>query len=104
MPLNVSYMGTKRKIADRVANIVAAQPDGPLLDVFAGMCAVSTAVAPSRPVWCNDVQTFASTVATAFFTSPALAISGHSVASLALPPFRRNAAQLRDRFGGELAR
>ena len=103
MPLNVSYMGTKRKIADRVAHIVAAQPPGPLLDVFAGMCAVSTAVAHERAVWCNDIQTFASEVATAFFTSPPLALSSDKVGSLAIPPFRYNADRLRDRFASELA-
>ena len=98
MPLNVSYMGTKRKIAHRVAHIVADQPPGPLLDVFAGMCAVSTAVGQSRPVWCNDIQTFASSVATAFFASPPLRMSGERAPTLALPLFRHNAAQLRARF------
>ena len=104
MPLNVSYMGTKRKIAHRVARIVAEQPSGPLLDVFAGMCAVSTAVGQSRQVWCNDIQTFASSVATAFFTSPPLPISSERVATLALQPFRDNAAQLRARFADDLFR
>lgn len=100
MPLNVSYMGTKRKIAHRVAHIVAEQPPGPLLDVFAGMCAVRQ----SRPVWCNDIQTFASSVATAFFTSPPLPISSERAATLALPPFRHNGTQLRTRFAGDLCR
>ena len=104
MPLNVSYMGTKRKIAHRVVRIVAEQPPGPLLDLFAGMCAVSTAVGQSRPVWCNDIQTFASSVATAFFTSPPLPISSERAAALALPHFRHNAAQLRARFAVELSR
>ena len=104
MPLNVSYMGTKRKIASIVARIIAAQSPGPFLDLFAGMCAVSTAVAPSRAVWCNDVQTFASTAATAFFTSPPLAISSDRAATLALPLFHRNAAELRARFADELIR
>ena len=103
MPLNVSYMGTKRKIAHRVVRIVAEQPPGPLLDLFAGMCAVSTAVGQSRPVWCNDIQTFASSVATAFLTSPPLPISSERVATLALPPFQHNAAQLRARFAVELS-
>ena len=102
MPLNVSYMGTKRKIAHRVASIVAGQPRGPLLDVFSGMCAVSTAVGQSRPVWCNDIQTFASWVATAFFTSQPLTISSEHAATLALPPFRHNAGQLQARFADEL--
>lgn len=96
-------MGTKRKIANRVARIVAEQPPGPLLDVFAGMCAVSNAVGEMRPVWCNDIQVFASTVARAFFTSPPLAITCDRAAALALPPFHHNVAQLQDRFADELA-
>lgn len=103
MPLNVSYMGTKRRIVDRVARIIAAEPPGALLDVFAGMCAISSSVVESRSVWCNDIQRFASTVATAFFTSPPLAISTDHAAALALPPFLHNTAQLRIRFGRELA-
>lgn len=102
MPLNVSYMGTKRKIAHHVSSVVADQPQGPLLDVFAGMCAVSTAVGQSRPIWCNDVQTFASSVAMAFFTSTPLSISSERAATLTLPLFRHNGTQLRDRFVGQL--
>ena len=103
MQLRVSYMGTKRKIADRVACIVAEQSPGPLLDAFSGMCAVSFAVGQSRAVWCNDVQTFAASVATAFFTSRPLAIDNVCIANLALTYFRANETQLRDRFAGELA-
>ena len=102
MPLNVSYMGTKRKIAQRVARIVAQQPPGPLLEIFSGMCTVSTAVGQSRPIWCNDVQMFASTVAAAFFTSRPLSVGFECAATLALPHFRDNAALLRDRFARAL--
>ena len=102
MPLNVSYMGTKRKIAARVAQIVGTQKKGPMLDLFAGMSSVSIAIGQSRPVWCNDVQTFASSVATAFFTSPPLSLDSEHTASLALPPFRENSDKLRSRFACEL--
>ena len=102
MPLNVSYMGTKRRIAHRVARIIDAAPQGPLLDLFSGMCAVSTAIGQSRHVCCNDIQAFASTVATAFFVSPALTLDCHSAASLALPTFRCNSDDLRSRFYAEL--
>ncbi|MDE0190506.1 MAG: DNA adenine methylase [Gammaproteobacteria bacterium] len=102
MPLNVSYMGTKRRVAHRVARIVDAQASGPYLDLFTGMCAVSTAINCSRAVWCNDVQTFAASVATAFFTSPPLSCDSDQAPSLALMPFRQNRAQLRLRFAAEL--
>ena len=102
MPLNVSYMGTKRRIAHGVARMIDRQPPGPFLDLFAGMSAVSTAIGQSRPVWCNDIQTFASSAATAFFTSRPLSFGSGRAASLALPPFRHNAAQLRARFADEL--
>ena len=104
MPLNVSYMGTKRRIAHLVARVIGAQTQGPFLDLFAGMCAVSTAIGQSRPVWCNDIQAFASGVATAFFTSRPLSLGSERAATLALPPFRKNAAQLRARFADELIR
>ena len=103
MPLKVSYMGTKRRIADRVAQIVNEQTQGPLLDLFAGMCAVSTAVGQSRAVWCNDVQTFASTVATAFFTSPPLSLNSEDIANFSRSPFGQNSSKLRFRFAHALA-
>lgn len=69
MPLGISYMGTKRALAATVAGRVASSRDGPFLDLFAGMCSVGTAVGTNRAVWNNDLQTFASTVANAFFCS-----------------------------------
>ena len=102
MPLRVSYMGTKRKIATRVARAIDLAPDGPLLDLFSGMCAVSSAVSPSRQIWCNDVQVFASSVAKAFFASPAPAIDYDDTAKLARPPFLKNSSALQERFAHEL--
>ena len=103
MPLNVSYMGTKHRIAHRVAPIIDAAPQGPLLDLFSGMCAVSTAIGQSRHVCCNDIQAFASTVATAFFASPALTLDCYNVASLALSSFRYNSCELHSRFSAALS-
>ena len=102
MPLNVSYMGTKRRIASDVARIIDQQPPGPFLDLFAGMSAVSTAIGQSRPVWCNDIQAFASSAARAFFVSRPLSFCSERAAALALPLFRHNAADLRARFSDEL--
>ena len=96
-------MGTKRKIASHVARAIDLAPQGTLLDVFSGMCAVSSAVSPSRQIWCNDVQVFASSVANAFFASPALAINYNDAARLAQTPFLRNSSALRERFSLELS-
>ena len=104
MPLNVSYMGTKRRIANSVARIIDAQVRGPFLDLFAGMSAVSASIGQSRSVWCNDVQIFASSVATAFFTSRPLTLGSERIATLALRPFQLNAAELRARFADEITR
>jgi adenine-specific DNA-methyltransferase len=64
-----TYMGTKRQIADDVARVISSSRRGPLLDLFAGVSAVGSAVAPERQVWCNDVQHFAHALATSIFTS-----------------------------------
>ncbi len=69
MPLPVSYMGTKRQLAAFVSELVERSSPGPMLDVFAGMCAVGSAVAPKRQVWTNDLQHFAHAVASAHFCS-----------------------------------
>lgn len=94
MPIQVSYMGTKRKIAPHVAAIIGDGPKGPLLDLFSGICAIGSEVAPSRPVWCNDIQLFASTVAAAFFTSTELPVSFDRAADIAFDTFRENKAEL----------
>ena len=102
MPIQVSYMGTKRKIAPQVAAIVDDGPNGPLLDLFSGICAIGSEVAPSRPVWCNDIELFASTVAAAFFTSSELPVSFDRAAEMALEEFQENKRQLELVFGADL--
>lgn len=98
MTIQVSYMGTKRNIASHVAAVIATAPPGPLLDLFSGICAVASAVAPTRQLWCNDIQTFASTVASAFFTSPVLPYSSDVTADAAIVPFLANSSILEHRF------
>ena len=95
-------MGTKRSIASHVSRVIEAAPQGALLDLFSGMCAISTAVATSRQIWCNDVQIFASSVARAFFTSPEIPLHADQLARDAVIPFRENCASLLERFAHEL--
>lgn len=98
MPLQVSYMGTKRDIASRVAAVIEDGPPGPLLDLFSGVCAVGVAVAPSRQVWCNDIQVFASTVARAFFVSPTSPPHFDDAAEAARELYLENSHALEERF------
>jgi adenine-specific DNA-methyltransferase len=98
MPINVSYMGTKRRLASAVAEVVAQSPGGPMLDLFSGMCAVASEVAPARPIWCNDVQRFAAEVATAFFTSSEGPKTSAAVIDTITAEFLRNQRALNARF------
>ena len=98
MPLQVSYMGTKRSIAKRVVAAINGGPPGPLLDLFSGICAVGEAVAPARQIWCNDVQVFAATVATSFFTSPILPTHADRAEAAASPHYIQNRRSLEERF------
>lgn len=94
MSLGFTYMGTKRQIAGDVANVIAAAPPGPLLDAFAGMSAVGAAIAPQRAVWCNDVQHFAYTVASALFTARGTPLVSPAAMARCEVAFERNRARL----------
>lgn len=102
MTINVSYMGTKRQLAPYVAHIIADDRPGPLLDIFSGISAVSSFVAPARPVWCNDAQLFASTVAKAFFVAQKMPPSATSALRLLQPLYLKNRADLLERFSAAL--
>lgn len=104
MPMEVSYMGTKRVIAPRVVTVIEDGPPGPLLDLFSGICAVGSAVAPFRQIWSNDIQFFASTVAKAFFTSPSLPLHFDDAARVARQPYLNNRHALETRFSRALHR
>ena len=69
MPVQITYMGTKKGLAPFVAQVIQQAQPGVMLDAFAGMCTVGEAVAPKRQVWSNDIQVFASDVGRALFTS-----------------------------------
>lgn len=67
LPLPISYMGTKKRLAPVVADVLEGCRSGPLLDLFAGMCAVGSSVSHCRQVWTNDAQPFAATTARLHF-------------------------------------
>ena len=65
----VRYMGTKRSIADPVRDIILreAAPQLPVVDLFAGIGAVSSSLANRHPVVANDVLNFISPLLVARF-------------------------------------
>lgn len=93
-PIGISYMGTKRQLAGLVSRLVAKCQRGPFLDAFSGMCAVGTAIAPSRQIWSNDLQHFASLVATARFCSKVTCPDKISMAELCHHNFGEHKEQL----------
>lgn len=99
----VSYMGTKHALASRVAEIVGALPRGPLLDVFAGMGAVGSAVGVGRPVWTNDWMEFPSLVCRSLLSSPCGSLSRDEVDNVLGVHFQANRRLLRKRFADQLA-
>lgn len=99
MSFPVSYMGTKRTLAPIVADIISQCPKGPLLDLFSGMCAVGSAVGATRPIWCNDIQQFAATVASALFTAQSLPPASIDAADSSYGYYSKNKEELEKRFG-----
>jgi hypothetical protein len=67
---SIRYMGSKRALAPSIAyKISEDHPRSVVLDVFAGMCAVGTELAPRHPVFTNDIHVFAQVVADALFVA-----------------------------------
>lgn len=102
MPLNVSYMGTKRALASDIADVIRTSQSGPLLDLFSGMCSVAKEVAPSRQIWANDSQHFATTAARAFFKSRSSPINSDSASDLVINCYQDNFDELANLFEEQL--
>jgi len=99
LSLQISYMGTKRQLAPLVSDTILSCKDGPLMDLFSGMCAVGSEVGSSRQVWANDAQLFASNVAKAIFTSRDLPIGSKQALNLLRNGFQRNLEVLCSNYG-----
>lgn len=102
MTLKVSYMGTKKVIAPKVAEVASLGKSGPLLDVFSGICAVGNEIAPNRSIWSNDIQYFSSTVALAFFKSNEGPLPYYESIDIAYPFYIQNKAKLETQFSKSL--
>jgi adenine-specific DNA-methyltransferase len=101
--VQIRYMGSKYDLAPLVLEVTKRLPSGPFLDVFAGMCSVAGNLAPSgRPVWTNDIQTFATEIATALLCSKEIPPSPTDASLLLFDDYRKNIDSLGDRFAKEL--
>ena len=98
-----TYMGTKKQLAPRIAELVASMGEGPFLDLFSGIAAVGSQVAVSRSVWCNDVQHFSTLLTTQKFAARKAFRSATAIAATASPYFSRNRTVLERGFAGPLA-
>lgn len=96
-------MGTKRHLAHHVRKLASDCSSGPLLDGFAGMCAIGRSLASDRQVWSNDLQAFAHEVATAQFCSVREKANVDQLAASVQPLFEQNMAICRATFAYTLA-
>jgi len=95
-------MGSKRQLAPQIAEIIANLRNGPILDLFSGMCAVASKIGPSRQVWCNDIQHFSYLVAKQLFTSSCLSPEFSKLEESALFFYLNNMRRLKRRFQEKL--
>jgi len=77
-----TYMGTKKSLADKIRALCRHHAPGPFLDLFSGISAAGTRVAPLRQIWCNDAQTFSRTLTEALFRSTVDRPRSHHVAAI----------------------
>ncbi len=100
--LAISYMGTKRPLAPLVSDLAIDCQDGAFLDLFAGMCAVGQQLAPTRQIWSNDLQAFASLVAKTQFCSSVSAPDPGSVQALLIDAFHRQMGLMETEYASAL--
>lgn len=98
MGIDISYMGSKRRLAPDVAKLIGQLPEGPMLDVFSGMCAVGEAVVPQRAVWTNDIQPFPALVGKVLCCSKRAPPTSIDAYEILYPLFQRNLRALKNRF------
>lgn len=100
---SIKYMGSKRALAPSIAKKIGEDhPRSVVLDVFAGMCAVGTELAPKHPVFTNDIHLFARTVADALFVAEPYAPTSLHARDELLVPFNENKNALSSVLGRRL--
>ena len=100
----IRYMGNKHSIASDVARVVSTEREGsPLIDVFAGMCSIASAMAGTgRAVWSNDVQRYAALVGECALTSRDKPLRSPDLSRILGEVFGENVLALRERFESDL--
>lgn len=97
------YMGTKRAIVSEVGRTInEISPAGPVADLFCGVGAVTSALAPAHPVVANDIMRFIAVSARARFTEQAK-LPASEVARAMSGAYIAGMKALRDRFGARAA-
>lgn len=106
MGISIKYMGTKKSLAKRIAEKISKEhPHATILDVFAGMCAVGTELAPRHRLLTNDLHSFAGSVAQALFVSGSAPGGPRSEERAAfIRAFRKNQATLEEALAWRLSR
>ncbi len=94
MSLEISYMGTKKKLAPLVSDIISETKNGAILDAFSGMCAIGKEQVNKRNVWNNDTQVFAHEYAKALFTTNEQPLSLEKVAQLHRSLYEQKTAEI----------
>lgn len=64
-----TYMGTKKSLAKTIGALCEDIEPGPFFDLFSGISAAGSAIAPKRQIWCNDAQDFSRTLTEAIYLS-----------------------------------
>jgi adenine-specific DNA-methyltransferase len=95
-------MGTKRHLVPDLARVIADCKPGIFLDVFSGMCSVGHAVASSRQVWSNDLQSFSQLVAQVHFCSAFEPLSRFDALAAIAPVKRQKADELSANYAENL--
>jgi len=101
--MQLSYMGTKRRLAPRVARLVSEAKAGPLLDLFSGVCTVAGEIRGARTCWSNDAQLFAANVGAALLTSASSPLSIQRAGTYLYEDYVANRRALESRWHPELA-
>jgi len=97
MTMAIRYMGSKRLLAPSIAAVIDSDhPNATVLDAFAGMCAIGTALAPAHRVIANDAHAFAAVVARALFVAPARRPSREVASKELVPLYKRNLSKLHE--------
>lgn len=98
-----TYMGSKKLLAPQIADLVADMAAGPFLDLFSGIAAVGSEIAPQRHIWCNDVQSFSTLLTSQKFRATHAFKTAGGLIERAAPVFAANVSALRATFADALA-